>query len=94
MNGVVFQISAMMITASELMWPPNQFFSSAIKRQVVDEARVRGEGELPGEGGDHGDDPVGDQDHGADRAAGEDRPVHDQRDHHPQHQLDRDRDRP
>lgn len=34
MNGVVFQISAMMITASEEMWPPNQFFSSAINGRL------------------------------------------------------------
>ena len=74
MNGVVFQISAMMITASELMWPAEPVFFVGDQRQVVDKSRFIGEGELPGEGGDHGDDPVGDQDDGADDPAAEDRP--------------------
>ena len=68
MNGVVFQTSAMMITASELKRSPNQALSSAMNGQLVDEAGVGVERELPGERGDDGDDPVGDQDRGAHQA--------------------------
>ena len=92
MNGVVFQTSAMMITAKELKRSPNQALSSAIERQAVDEAGVGLEREQPGERGDDGDDPVWDQDRGAHDPAAEDRPVHDERDHHAEHELDRDRD--
>ena len=91
MNGVVFQTSAMMITARELMWPPNQALSipSAGSTKPVPGEKAN----CHANAADNRDDPVGDQDRGANHSAPEDRPVHDQRDQHPQRQLDRDRDR-
>ena len=49
MNGVVFQTSAMMITAMALQWPPNQALS--MPSAGFDEAGVGREGELPRERG-------------------------------------------
>ncbi len=92
MNGVVFQTSAMMITAIEQNLSPNHALSSAMNGSSLTKPVSGRESELPGEGRDHGDDAVRDQDGGAHHPAPEYRLVHDQRDDHAQRQLEGDRD--
>ena len=93
MNGVVFQISDMMMTKRLVPCWANQLRSVLIpgtqREPVVDVPRVDVERVEPRERRDHGDDPVGHQDRRAEQPAELlDRAVHDEREREPEEQLD------
>ena len=88
MNGVVFQISAMMMTtmASHLIGQRRAVVERRGQVALARRPRV-----LPAVGGGDRHDPVRDERGGADRTPAEQRPVQDHGQQHAEHQRDRDR---